>query len=96
MLPRGVESSLALLPEIQASLTCVFGMADPLIPAKHREVFGDPLRKDDSAGRRLRLWSVPAASTTSFTKLSGASIPRSRPRDGASCLGTTLCFSLEG
>ena len=37
MRPGGGEPSLALLPEIKARLTCVFGTADPLIPAEDRE-----------------------------------------------------------
>ena len=32
MRPGGGEPSLALLSEIKARLTCVFGTADPLIP----------------------------------------------------------------
>ena len=54
MRPGGGEPSLALLPEIQARLTCVFGTADPLIPYEDREVIGDALRKADPAGQRLR------------------------------------------
>ena len=54
MRPGGGEPSLALLPEIQARLTCVFGTADPLIPAEDREVVGAALGKVDPAGQRLR------------------------------------------
>ena len=53
MRPGGGESSLALLPEIQARLTCVFGMEDPLIPAEDREAIGAALCKADPAGERL-------------------------------------------
>ena len=34
MRPGGGQPSLALLPEIKARLTCVFGTADPLIPSR--------------------------------------------------------------
>ena len=54
MRPGGGEPSLALLPEIKARLTCVFGMADPLIPPEDREVIGSALSKVDPAGQRLR------------------------------------------
>ena len=40
MRPGGGEPSLALLPEVMARLTCVFGTADPLIPAEDREAIG--------------------------------------------------------
>ena len=53
MRPGGGEPSLALLPEIQAQLTCVFGSADPLIPAEDREAMVAALRKADPAGQRL-------------------------------------------
>ena len=36
MRPGGGEPSLALLPQIQARLTYVFGTADPLVPADDR------------------------------------------------------------
>ena len=54
MRPGGGEPSLSLLPEVQARLTCVFGTADPLIPAEDREAIGDALRRADPAGQRLR------------------------------------------
>ena len=54
MRPGGSEPSLALLPQIQARLTCVFGTADPLIPAEDRETIASALRKADPAGERLR------------------------------------------
>ena len=54
MRPGGGEPSLALLPEIKARLTCVFGMADPLIPPEDREAIGVALSKVDPAGQRLR------------------------------------------
>ena len=54
MRPGGGEPSLKLLPEVQARLTCVFGTADPLIPAEDREAIGDALRRVDPAGQRLR------------------------------------------
>ena len=55
MRPGGGEPSLALLPEIQSRLTCVFGTADPLIPAEDREAMGVALNKVDPAGQRLRV-----------------------------------------
>nr|WP_115161105.1 dienelactone hydrolase family protein [Synechococcus sp. UW86] len=55
MRPGGGEPSLALLPEIKARLTCVFGTADPLIPAEDREAMGAALNKADPAGQRLRV-----------------------------------------
>ena len=54
MRPGGGEPSLALLPEIQARLTCVFGTADPLIPADDREAIQTALEKEDPSGERLR------------------------------------------
>ena len=55
MRPGGGEPSLDLLPMIEARLTCVFGTADPLIPAEDREVMGAALKKVDPAGQRLRV-----------------------------------------
>ena len=54
MRPGGGEPSLALLPEIQGRLTCVFGTADTLIPAEDREAIGQALRMADPTGQRLR------------------------------------------
>ena len=54
MRPGGGEPSLALLPQIQARLTCVFGTADPLIPAQDRKTIESALRKADPTGERLR------------------------------------------
>ncbi|AII47942.1 hypothetical protein KR52_02045 [Synechococcus sp. KORDI-52] len=54
MRPGGGAPSLALLPEIQARLTCVFGTADPLIPAEDRAAIQAALHKADPAGERLR------------------------------------------
>ena len=55
MRPGGGEPSLALLPEIKARLTCVFGTADPLIPLEDRHAIGAALHKVDPAGKRLRV-----------------------------------------
>ena len=55
MRPGGGEPSLALLPEIKARLTCVFGTADPLIPLEDREAIGAALSKVDPASQRLRV-----------------------------------------
>jgi carboxymethylenebutenolidase len=54
MRPGGGEPSLALLPKVQARLTCVFGSADPLIPAEDRDAIGAALRKADPARERFR------------------------------------------
>ena len=54
MRPGGGEPSLALLPEIKARLTCVFGMADPLIPLEDREAIRVALSKVDPACQHLR------------------------------------------
>ena len=54
MRPGGGQPSLALLPEIKARLTCVFGTADPLIPLEDREAIGVALSKVDPACQRLR------------------------------------------
>ena len=61
MRPGGGEPSLALLPEIQARLTCVFGTADPLIPSEDREAIGVALRQVDPAGQRLRALEIADA-----------------------------------
>ena len=55
MRPGGGEPSLALVPEFKARITCVFGTADPLIPAEDREAIGAALLKVDPAGQCLRL-----------------------------------------
>ena len=54
MRPGGGEPSLALLPEVKARLTCVFGSADPLIPAEDRGAIRAALNDVDPAGQRLR------------------------------------------
>ena len=54
MRPGGGKPSLELLPKVQARLTCVFGTADPLIPAGDRELIGAALRKADPSGEHLR------------------------------------------
>jgi len=61
MRPGGGEPSLALLPEIKARLTCVFGTADPLIPPEDREAIGVALSNVDPAGQRLRVVECAAA-----------------------------------
>ena len=61
MRPGGGEPSLALLPEIQARLTCVFGTADPLIPSEDREAIGVALRQVDPTGQRLRSMEIADA-----------------------------------
>ena len=61
MRPGGGEPSLALLPEIKARLTCVFGKADPLIPLEDREAIGVALSMADPACQRLRFVEYPGA-----------------------------------
>ena len=61
MRPGGGEPSLALLPEIKARLTCVFGTADPLIPAEDRGAIEAALNEADPAGQRLRVVECAAA-----------------------------------
>ena len=61
MRPGGGQPSLALLPEIKARLTCVFGTADPLIPLEDREAIGVALSKADPACQRLRFVEYPGA-----------------------------------
>ena len=61
MRPGGGEPSLALLPQIKARLTCVFGTADPLIPAEDRGAIGAALNEVDPAGQRLRVVECAAA-----------------------------------
>ena len=61
MRPGGGEPSLALLPEIQARLTCVFGTADSLIPSEDREAIGVALRQVDLTGQRLRSMEIADA-----------------------------------
>ena len=53
MRPGGGEPSLALLPEMHAGLTCVFGTADPLIPSENREAIEAALRNFDPASERF-------------------------------------------
>ena len=54
MRPGGGEPSLALLPKVQARLTCVFGDVDPLIPAEDRQAIQAALHRADPASARLR------------------------------------------
>ena len=61
MRPGGGEPSLALLPEVQAKLTCVFGTADPLIPVEDREAIVAALYKADPAGEQLRSVEIAGA-----------------------------------
>ena len=61
MRPGGGEPSINLLPRIEARLTCVFGTADPLIPAEDRKAIEVALRKTDPAGQRLRFVEYASA-----------------------------------
>ena len=84
MWPRGGEPSLALLSEIQARLTCVFGTADSLIPAEDREAIGAALHKANPSGQRLR--SVECAGADHGFMCEA----RSRFNPRASALGSNL------
>ncbi len=66
MRPGGGEPAFSLLPEDQAWLTCVFGTADPLVPAEDREVIGDALRRADPTGQSLRCVECACCLVTSF------------------------------
>ena len=61
MRPGGGEPSLALLPEIQARLTCVFGTADPLIPEQDRLAIRNALHHADSSAQRLHYVEISGA-----------------------------------
>ena len=54
MWPSGCEPSLPVVADFQARLTCVFGLADPLIPAKNREPIGNALQKNYPVSQRPR------------------------------------------
>ena len=54
MRPGGGQPSLNLLPKIEGRLSCVFGTADPLIPAEDRKAIEAALSKVDPSGHRLR------------------------------------------
>ena len=97
MRPGGGEPSLALLPEIKARLTCVFGTADPLIPPEDREAIGAALSKVDPAGQRLRFVEYAGADHGFMCEARSAFNPQaSQPRDGACCWVMTLWFSPGG
>jgi carboxymethylenebutenolidase len=61
MRPGGGEPSLALLRDVQARLTCVFGTADPLIPGEDRDAIVAALHNADPGGERFRSVEYPGA-----------------------------------
>ena len=61
MRPGGGPPSLELLPSIKGRLTCLFGTADPLIPAEDRAVIRAALLETDPAGDRLRYVELEGA-----------------------------------
>ena len=96
MRPGGGEPSLALLPEVQARLTCVFGTADLLIPPEDREVIGAAIRKVDPAGQRLRFVECADADHGFMCEARSSFNPRPQPRDGACYWVATLWFNPGG
>lgn len=59
--PGGGPPSLELLPQIQGSLICVCGAADPLIPAEDRKAIQESLALADPSGQRLRYLEICGA-----------------------------------
>ena len=57
--PGGGQPTLALLPQVKGRLTCLFGLADPLIPEDDRKAVGQALRQVDPIGDRLRMELFP-------------------------------------
>ena len=52
--PGGGAPTLEDLPQIQGELTCLFGLADPLIPSVDRHAIESALQQADPTGQRLR------------------------------------------
>lgn len=52
--PGGGAPTLEALPQIQGELTCLFGLADPLIPRADRLAIESALQQADPTGQRLR------------------------------------------
>ena len=59
--PGGGEPTLALMPHVKGRLTCLFGLADPLIPEDDRLAVAKALRQVDPLGDRLRMELFPEA-----------------------------------
>ena len=59
--PGGDVPTLDVLPQVQGQLTCLFGLADPLIPKTDRDAIETALRQADPSGQRLRCISCPDA-----------------------------------
>jgi len=51
--PGGGAPTLEVLPQVQGELTCLFGLADPLIPAHDRAAIETALHAVDPAGQRM-------------------------------------------
>ena len=87
MRPGGGEPSLNLLPEIKARLTCVFGTADPLIPAEDRQTIASALRTSDSAGARLRCVTYDGADHGFMCEARGSFNPQASAQGWSLLLG---------
>lgn len=59
--PGGGVPTLDVLPQVRGELTCLFGLADPLIPKTDRDAIKTALRQADPSGQRLRSVSSPDA-----------------------------------
>ena len=49
------------MPHVKGRLTCLFGLADPLIPEDDRQAVAKALRQVDPLGDRLRMELFPEA-----------------------------------
>ena len=61
MRPGGGPPSLELLPEVEGSLTCLCGTADPLIPEPDRAATQRALAAQDPSGERFRYVELAGA-----------------------------------
>lgn len=59
--PGGGVPTLEVVPQVQGELTCLFGVADPLIPQHDRAAIETALHAADPSGQRLRCVSFPDA-----------------------------------
>lgn len=59
--PGGDVPTLDVLPQVRGELTCLFGLADPLIPKVDRDAIKSALAQADPTGQRLRCVSCPDA-----------------------------------
>ena len=59
--PGGGAPTLDGLPQVKGELTCLFGLADPLIPKADRDAIETALKQADPTGQRFRCVSFPGA-----------------------------------